>query len=61
MSLKRLTTTLVVEIDEDEFRDQYNSAPGQVFFWALEHGDAGAEFGSYWTGEVKIEDVEETE
>ncbi|MEU5166828.1 hypothetical protein [Streptomyces mutomycini] len=61
MAYKRLTTTLTVEIDEDEFRDQYNSAPGQVLYWALTHGDSGAEFDSFWDGEVKIEDLKETE
>jgi hypothetical protein len=57
----RITTTLVVEIDSEEFEDSYDSHPGRLLWYALEHGDAGGEFTSTWTGDMKIEDIEETE
>ncbi|MFD5308274.1 hypothetical protein [Streptomyces ardesiacus] len=57
--MKRITTTLVVEIDDDVFEDEYDSDEGRVLFWALEHGDAGGEFVSNWTTTAVVEDVEE--
>lgn len=60
MAFKRITTTLVIEIDEIDFSSEYESDPGQVLYWALEHGDAGGSFDSqYVPGTVKVEDIEE--
>jgi hypothetical protein len=57
--VKRITTTLVVEIDDDVFEDEFDSDEGRVLYMALEHGDAGGEFTSNWTDKPVVEDVEE--
>lgn len=57
--MKRITTTLVVEIDDDVFEDEFDSDEGRVLLRALEHGDAGESFESNWTTTAVVEDVEE--
>lgn len=59
MTVKRITTTLVVVIEDDWFDEEYDSDAGRVLYWALEHGDGSGDFASNWIGEVKIEDIEE--
>ncbi|AWN05252.1 hypothetical protein SEA_IBANTIK_28 [Streptomyces phage Ibantik] len=57
--MKRITTNLIVDIDDDVFEDEFDSDEGRVLLWALEHGDAGGEFEAYWTVKAVVEDVEE--
>ncbi|BET51813.1 hypothetical protein RGQ21_67950 [Kitasatospora aureofaciens] len=57
--MKRIKTTLVVEIDDDVFEDEFDSDEGRVLYWALTHGDGGGELSSDWTDKPVVEDVEE--
>lgn len=61
MLIKKLTFQVEIGINADAFEDEWDSDPGRVVWWALEHGDAGGEFGSFLTSEITVEDFEETE
>lgn len=58
-AMKRITFHAGIEMEADEF-EQYKDNIGRLIWYALEHGDAHGEFGSYHEeGTVRVEDWEE--